>query len=573
VIYFLSPRGLASVGKLFSVILGFLLAFLAAFRNGFSAVAALLIALTGAALIYILMTTEKKHIRGKSRFSYTQARETARRILDHRKQRGIKEQPFNGYGGISLPATAIYKNFLFLGNTGTGKTLQMYLLMYAALAGKPKVKAVLHDVKMELAPFLIHIGIDPKRIKLIMPYDQRGYRWDIQKDVGNDDLAWDVARSFVPDTEDKRGEFFVIGARILFYNVIRYFTYEARKNPHFRWGLRDLFQALCNSKDLRAMFEKYPDDLSTGLEYLEGENKDITRTMLKYIMPLNSVAALWEGRPPFSFTQWRDTPNGDIVILGFDDDFEEQCSILNATLFRRAMKAVLSYEGENRPDTWFFIDEFDSLRAIPGLANFLSKSRSFKACVAIVLQSFRQLRKNYDDHHEKIIPELCANKIILQCTDESADWASRQCGSAEIQEEGTSDNFSAKGGSTGVSRKPTEKRIVMKDEIEGLPIFDEDGKIHCYFVSAYLRNNPYYYAFTRTDLAPIWMQGGNKQVYEKVKDPLAYNLPAWTDTDRKRAGLPLKNEQQPEQKSESETQSVNESEDDIPFWRPRTGRD
>lgn len=321
------------------------------------------------------------------------------------------------------------------------------------------------------------------------------------------------------------------------------------------------------------MFEKYPEELGMGNEYLEGENKDITRTMLQYVVPLRGIAALWDDRPPFSFTQWRDTPNGDIVILGFDDEFEEQCGILNATLFRRAIKAVLSFQGEKRPDTWFFIDEFDSLTAIPGFANFLSKSRSYQACVVIVLQAIEQLTRKYDKEHKSIIPELCAHKVLLQVTDESAEWTSVQLGEEEVFVTSYNENINSKERSMGTGEKPETRRIVSKSQIATMPIFKQDRKIHSWFLTAYLNNHPYYYEMTRDDIKHIWKTGGHKKDYEKVLDQLAYNLRPWTDTDRKRVGLPLKEEQQPEQESESQTQSVNDSEDDIPFWRPRTGRD
>ena len=503
-------------------------------RNGLGVSISAAIAITIATGTYA-MTKDDAHIRGKRLLSYGQARELLRQLCKRNNDAG-----FYGFGGVILPKDAKYKNFLFQGGTGTGKTLSLLLLMYEALKnGRPNTTAMIHDFKMTYPSFLAHIGIEKERIKILNPFDARCFAWDIQGDCVNDLAAWEIAESLAPGSGGKEGVFFDVSARVILASVMKFFLLEGKKHQAYRWTLRDVVEGATSLEDMREMFTRYG-ELRDGLTYLNKPNADVDRTIVSNIFPLRPIAALWEGKEPFSFTRWKSNPNNDILLIGYDAEYKTQSSIINGLFVRLAAKSVLARPiNDELPDTWFFLDEFPTIKHVPGFADFMSTARDFKASVALVFQSIEKLRDPMLYGHEKAssIAGDCANKVFFNCTDEAAKWASDACGSREVWEESTHDGISGGRFNTGTGEAQKLKPLVLKDEIEQLKLLRHDGRIHAYFVTADLNGSPYYGKFDKNDFASIWKENGYPTDYAKVTDPDATNLKPWSDEDRIRLGL------------------------------------
>ena len=109
--------------------------------------------------VFRVTSHKDKHKRGRRRIPYLVARSKAKSLLRN------GDQGFQ-WGGVTLPTKAKSKGFFFMGEMGSGKTLSLYLLMSEAFRNNPKAKGVIHDVKMNITPFLYHIGIAPERINV-----------------------------------------------------------------------------------------------------------------------------------------------------------------------------------------------------------------------------------------------------------------------------------------------------------------------------------------------------------------------------------------------------------------------
>lgn len=542
--------------------------------------------------VFRVMGNKNKHIRGRQRIPYLVARSRAKRLLRN------QDQGF-GWGGITLPTRAKSKGFFFLGEMGSGKTLSLYLLMYEVFGNNPKTKGVIHDVKMNIAPFLEHIGVAPARIKILNPYDVRSVGWDIQKDCVDSGTAFDIAASLVPNV-DPKAEYFDSGARVLICYVMRFFIYESRQRkkeneqrkaeglkakPEYRWTFRDVIEALRNTEDMRVMFHRHS-QLSDGLDYIDNENADITRTVKNPILLLQEIAALWdaaerEGRQPISFREWRDQGEGQILILGFDEQRATGLSAINRVLVHRGMKAVLGNVGA---EAAFILDEIHAMGRIPEFERFVPLVREYKVTVAAATQNIQQLRKIYTPELADVILQDLASKVFLKCSGESAKLASQYIDEAEMVIESESETISYQQGRTdGTQEKDGMKRLVITTEFSKLPMFEEKDELHAFYLTSFL-GDVYYHKLTRRDLAHIWMEGGNRRDYRQIaEEDERKELRPWGDDDRKRLGLIREEEEaipeaQPEEAPSieeprpSEQPSAEEEKKTRRVWEPKTGR-
>ena len=164
------------------------------------------------------MSQQKDHERGRRRIDYAEAKRLA-------AQRKKPDDPGFEWGGLTLPSSAKNENFLYLGGMGSGKTVAMFALMEQMLRNQ-KTRAVIHDFKMNIYPFLLKLGIDKSRIKMMNPYDLRSIGWDIQKDMTDKDVATDIAYAFVPpNPKAGSGKFFDDAAREVVKAAYLYFFY------------------------------------------------------------------------------------------------------------------------------------------------------------------------------------------------------------------------------------------------------------------------------------------------------------------------------------------------------------
>ena len=525
-----------ATSSLFNVT-AFLLAFIGAIRLDASLLVAFPSAIFSALLVKKLMSSDERHIRGKRMLSIHEARKETQRICAR-----LKDTGFDGFGSITLPKSAKYTNFLFQGEIGTGKTILSYPLMYEA-AKDPNARLLLHDFKMVFPSFLSHIGIPKERIKILNPFDKRSLGWDIQADCPNDAAANEIAESLsAKDTsKDKgdKGDFFDTSAKILLSSVIKYFVYESRKHTDYRWNLRDVIEAVSNKEDMQAMFEQYSDKLKGGLTFLKDPNADVDRTIETVTHNLKPLAALWQGKETYSFRKWKNT--NDILVLGYESAYSYVSGVVNGLFLRLAMKSVQAQmRVSDLNDSWFFLEEFPTIQFVPGFDDFISTAREKKTCVVLIFQSISQVRDRYREK-QAAITQACANKVFLNSTEEGAKWASERTGGEEIEEESTGDQINFKSGAgASTNRAPKVKPVLMPEQFEQLPTLEIDGKIHAIFVTRYLGYNPFYYSFTKHDLAHIWKDGGYPADYDRIdedEDVTATELDAWTDVDRRRVGI------------------------------------
>lgn len=493
------------------------------------------------------MFRQDKHIRGRKRIPYL----VARRIAAEQLQAGdVGIQ----WGGVTLPSKAKYKGFFVMGEQGSGKTLSFYLLLHEAFkkGDAQKTRAVVYDYKMNIAPFLTgKLGISEDRIKIMNPYDTRACGWDMQADIGDWDVALEVAYNFVPEQDNEgSGRFFTEAARLCFHGVIMYFVYRTREREKenatrksegkpelepIRWTFRDVLEGLRRESRMRQMFERYP-SLEESLDYLNRSNNEVLAAIRTYTTKFRSIAARWQGKELISLRKWYEEDDGKILILGYDADRAFPLSILNRLLLQRIPKTVQGSIKAERPDVWILLDEFHSLGYIPEFSQYAATLRDYRGTLGVATQGIKQIEKHFKEEADTIAEEL-SSRAFLRCSKSSADFASLFIQDAEKNVRGRGISFGAGQNITYSNNdSPQSQRVVTPSELSTLPMMYTRDDFGGFYLTSFL-DDVYYHKITRRDLEHVWVEGGIKQDYRRETDPDAAELSPWSKEDFEKFNL------------------------------------
>lgn len=507
------------------------------------------------------MSQQKDHERGRRRIDYAEAKRLA-------AQRKKPDDPGFEWGGLTLPSSAKNENFLYLGGMGSGKTVAMFALMEQMLRN-PKTRAVIHDFKMNIYPFLLKLGIDKSRIKMMNPYDLRSIGWDIQKDMTDKDVATDIAYAFVPpNPKAGSGKFFDDAAREVVKAAFLYFFYlsleREEKNeerggqgkeelPPIRWTLRDVLNLLRADKEvMKAAFGQF-DETRQVTEYLDRPNNEVITTMLNHTRQFESIAARWDGKELQSLKDLRDSEEGKIVILGFDGERGETLQALNRLMLNRMIELVTTQTNPHPPETWFFLDEFGQIGRIPKFASRIATLREYNGCVVVATQSIGQIQddeKGYGEKAASIITQELKNKWFGKCSEENSEWASLAIGDAEVYEESEGEQLQAGKLSTSTQRGRKTKRLVMPTELSSLHKASKEGGSEAFHITELISEAVYFHRLLPKHLPQVVTEPPIRD-YQRDERRRAGDLRPMTHEERERFRLTMEQENEQEQSREN----------------------
>ena len=522
------------------------------------------------------MSQQKDHERGRRRIDYAEAKRLA-------AQRKKPDDPGFEWGGLTLPSSAKNENFLYLGGMGSGKTVAMFALMEQMLRNQ-KTRAVIHDFKMNIYPFLLKLGIDKSRIKMMNPYDLRSIGWDIQKDMTDKDVATDIAYAFVPpNPKAGSGKFFDDAAREVVKAAFLYFFYlsleREEKNeerggqgkeelPPIRWTLRDVLNLLRADKEvMKAAFGQF-DETRQVTEYLDRPNNEVITTMLNHTRQFESIAARWDGKELQSLKDLRDSEEGKIVILGFDGERGETLQALNRLMLNRMIELVTTQTNPHPPETWFFLDEFGQIGRIPKFASRIATLREYNGCVVVATQSIGQIQddeKGYGEKAASIITQELKNKWFGKCSEENSEWASLAIGDAEVYEESEGEQLQAGKLSTSTQRGRKTKRLVMPTELSSLHKASKEGGSEAFHITELISEAVYFHRLLPKHLPQVVTEPPIRD-YQRDERRRAGDLRPMTHEERERFRLTM------EQVSEQEQSRENRRDDDDDDFIPTVKR-
>lgn len=514
-----------------------------------------------------IVNKQRYHERGREKIDYLLAKRMAAKQLPA-GDAGIK------WGGITLPSSYKNKNFLFLGGMGSGKTVAMFALMEQVLRDNTKARAVVHDYKMNITPFLIKMGIDEKRIKIMNPFDVRGCGWDIQKDIKNSIIARELAYVIVPVNPDaKSGKFFDDAARQLVQAGLLYFFYlslerdeenerrrakgETELQP-IRWTLRDVLNLLRSKEDMLYAFDKYAETRGV-IKHLERANNEVETTLISHIENFSPIAALWDGKELVSLNDWIEGEgDGMILVLGFDENVAEMLKAINRLMLNQLLSLVANQKKAEKSESWFFLDEFARIGRIKDFESYVTVVREAMGCMVIATQNIAQLRDRgigYGPETTNTILQEFKNMWLGKCSGANAEWASEMIGDAEVYEKGESEHQQGFFESYGMNFSKKTKRVVMKEEFGSFQDASFQNGSEAFHLTPLIGNAVYYHRLLPKDLPPVVAETPI-QDYRRDTRPRAGDLRPMTQEERKTFALVHVKEEEKEREREDAREAL-----------------
>ncbi|NEP10241.1 MAG: type IV secretion system DNA-binding domain-containing protein [Symploca sp. SIO2C1] len=392
------------------------------------------------------------------------------------------------FGGAYLPRIQDTNHYCFLGVNKSGKTLSLKMLMKSVLPliGKnPETRALIYDDKPEYVPLLKGMGVP---YKILSPFDNRAYAWDISADCTDPALADELAALFVEKQQQATGQnkFFYLSAQDVLRAIFIYYIYRKREKDE-DWDLYDVVQTLRSPQKIRAVLEL----TSTGQDVINAyfretrSGAEIMATIRSQISQLETVATAWRHlrtkNGATSLTEWaRDKPenpqgNYALVLGTSSDKYTSTMKKVNQFLIQRIVDLIGDKpEPKDRTNigrTWFFLDEVLVLGKLgQSLDRLLFNLNSKGATLVLGIQGISGVHDTYGENKGDFLLGQIKNWAIFKCGPKDAQWVTQNIfGDRELIEYRETVTHSD-GKTSFANAEHFEKRpVVMPDELMRLP--------------------------------------------------------------------------------------------------------
>ena len=376
---------------------------------------------------------------------------------------------------------------IFLGTTGSGKTLAMRLLQQSVV---PLIGTGLgyrglgYDSKQDAMPILSAIIPDRSRIKNMNPFDSRGVRWDICRDVTRPTEAMEVAHTLMPDVADNN-PFFQEAARLCAWGVMSSFALSK-----LDWTFADLLRGMLKPQTCKRILSRHAEtgpvvDLLFQQKKLLG---DIFATIASKVKLYWAVAAAWAtAKEKLAIC---DCMNEEyFVVLGNVEVLRSSINCINAVLFKRWCDNILTQPDDTPNRYWTFVDELSEAGHLPGFPSFAKRARSKGGRLAVATQSVQGLRDS-KLYGEKVTDDFLScfgNRMVmrLNCVP-TAELMSNFVGDFEDKEVSTTKTRTTgqqSSSSTATSSSLKIKRTLLPSELTNMPITDRNNGLVAFYMT------------------------------------------------------------------------------------------
>ena len=360
----------------------------------------------------------------------------AREIRDH--GHGLPQPGWlTVHPAIALPPAITNTGLLVIGATGSGKTNFLLPILQQIVAGPHR--SLILDVKGDFTETLRY---PDDRFILVAPWDRRGWRWDIARDVTGLSRARLFAESCIPPSDEP---IWSTGARQIFAGLMNYLCLI---RPG-RWDLLDFIELTRRPDEelMRIVREGNP-DAARVIANLENQNRtgqSILINLGAFIGPLSDLAWSWRENPDaptFSVEGWlrdgTDLPKG--MLLQSRRRFGELSEALTnalVTLLTDRMVDAAFPEADARPDDfrlYLVLDEIAQSRKIDALHSLSSAGRSKGLHLFVGVQSVTQLKKIYGPEFADLLYTNLLARFVGRTPDgDGAEWLAHKLGVREVE--------------------------------------------------------------------------------------------------------------------------------------------
>jgi len=388
------------------------------------------------------------------------------------------------FGGQRLPIDKMDAHTLVVGATGSGKTLMIRTWMQGALReqigidppvyGSLRYRGLVYDAKRDMLPCLAGMGLDDSQIINLNPFDERGWAWDIAKDVTSPARAHHVATILFPIHEGTQNPFFQEAAQVLLRNAF----IALHRKCEGKWTLSDVINALSCVEYAKHLLRQCEMTRMAEYQYLKTHERtvgDIIATLANRIAPLAIIASLWDKVPPerrISIRDWYQQSDPSVLVLGVDETIRTMMDAVNQVIFKLFADHALNLP-EHAQDrgpiqqTWAFVDEVQQAGKLDGLTQLLTRGRSKGVHVVLGFQDIDGMHAVYKQPEADAIISQCGNTAMLRVNSaKTAKWMADLIGANEfvdtVENRGTT---SGRGGGPGGSTWNESQQINYNQQI------------------------------------------------------------------------------------------------------------
>jgi type IV secretory pathway TraG/TraD family ATPase VirD4 len=477
-------------------------------------------------------------------------------IPQHQQKASSKTfEPTLFFGGIEQGWHIAAQHFSIIGETGSGKTLTLRMLLKSVLqrAGQG-VRVVLFDPKCQFVPIVA--GLAP-RIPIDIAHigDARTVGWDMQRDCRTHKACRSIAHVLIPVNPNNKDPFFATASRTLLTAVLRSFV--ASKVD---WTFRDALHAMLDVDALRSILEKTAEGRRVVKLYFGVRHTllNVMSTVGNDLDPYLEVAAAWDAaKGKLAIREWVKGAQDRVLVLGHDDENEPTSKCVNQVLFERLKQSLLTPPFMEGRETWLILDEV-TLSGFPPKALLRLADLGRELGVRLVLAA-QGLDGCVEQFGERLTYQLfggCINQAMLRTSsNRTAEFFSSQVGKYETIEIQNSTSVGPGGTSCSQSEQKVVRDAVMPSEFQVIPVANRKQG----FEGIYLGELGTWHAHLTPLEIDEHIGTPNRMVSTFVPHENEPLLRPWDETDIERLGLPVEVLGDPDVNEVAEVESEDES--------------
>jgi hypothetical protein len=326
---------------------------------------------------------------------------------------------------IPIIKDALCRHFLFLGTTGTGKTVLLKEFLKKSMTFEPQMFCLDIDGSFkQLFEGKEHIDLS------------RPLNWEFFKDFKAEFDFEAAAAALIPQTQSDK--FWIDSARTVFVSLCLVVT----KFPSP--SLKSLYELCCHHSPKEVA--RYLS--GTPAAALAGNNGPDDKTFQSVLATLSTYASklrycIAPEAEPFSLNSLFEDKKSCLFTISQSNI--EAFRPLLTLWFESVIRLILSQKETNdwKPRYFLVLDELASLNAMPSLPLLATRGRKYGASIFIGLQDVHQLEKLYYHEAEALHANLSTKFFLRQGTYKNAVWAAEIIGYAQNTEQRQSTSFGA----------------------------------------------------------------------------------------------------------------------------------
>ena len=342
-------------------------------------------------------------------------------------------------GGIKIPQQRAVNHCLYLGTTGSGKTLNMQLMLKDIVpyigTSDQKLCLVFYDAKRTACPMLRGMNKTAKLYNMNFLHAE-GYAWRINKDIKTLGHVRTLVAQLAPDQGASREDFWRTAMIFMLEGLTYFYTLTAPND----WTLRDVIKGTQSADRLFKILESHP-DTARYAEMIRERGRltfSVMCTIQTYLSIYSVIAALYdhaesEGRS-ISLKEFMEDEG--ILILGRDAEHIPIMSAINRLIFLRLSQQMLTWPDIDpiKATHHFVFDEFHTLGALPvkDLEDFITNVRSKGGSFTMIVQALGSLLNLYGpDVTYAILGQFIHKGVLFNADTITQRWISELVGSGE----------------------------------------------------------------------------------------------------------------------------------------------